>query len=306
MPPKLYNNFGTHLKNKFNTKVYKISIDCGFSCPNIDGTKGKNGCIYCDNSSFVPETSKSSLSITEQLEINTKRMAARYGAKKFIAYFQNYTNTYAPDDKLVSLYSEALDYKDVIGLSIGTRPDFVSDGILEYLNSEGASKYVWIEYGLQSSHDKTLDLINRGHDFKCFKQTFERTKKKPNINICVHIIFGLPDETKEMMLNTVKALADMGIHGIKFHHLHALKGTKLEKMYLKGEVKFLNLDEYIDIVISALELLPEKVIIQRLFGLAGEKSLVAPKYGLSKSQFTTLFQKELQKRNTYQSRLYNF
>jgi radical SAM protein (TIGR01212 family) len=301
-----YNNFGTFLKKRFSAKVYKISIDCGLSCPNIDGTKGKNGCIYCDNSSFVPNTSKSFLNVKSQLDINTKRMAQRYAAEKFIAYFQNYTNTYESDDKLISLYNDAINYNDVIGLSVATRPDFVSDGILNYLNNAGSKKYVTLEYGLQSSHDKTLKIINRGHDFNCFRKTFARTRKYSNINICVHIIFGLPGETKEMMLDTVKTLAGLKIDGIKFHHLHAVKGTKLERMYLAGEVDFLSLEEYIDIVISSLEILPQDVIIHRLFGLSDEKSLIAPKYGLSKSEFTTRFQNELKIRNTYQGRLYDF
>jgi radical SAM protein (TIGR01212 family) len=243
------------------------------------------------------------VSITNQLLLGKKTLSKRYNAKKFIAYFQSFSNTYASTDKLKDLYEEALAVEDVVGLSIGTRPDCVDESTLDLLANYARNYLIWVEYGLQSAHDTTLKLINRGHDFRCFKKTVATTQKRRGLKICTHIILGLPDEDKNQMLETAKQLALLGIDGIKIHLLYVIEGTKLEKLYRQGGYKCLGQQEYVDLVCDFLERLPADMVIQRLTGDPHPEELVAPKWALNKSQTLTMIKDRLAARDTWQGKL---
>jgi len=302
MEKKLYNNFGSFLKNKFHKRVYKISVDCGFTCPNRDGYKSTGGCIYCDNESFKPLTTRQNVGLKDQIEKGINHLKKNYKAEKFIVFFQPYSNTYGESEKLITIYKNALKYDDIVGISISTRPDCIKDEILDFLDDISKQYYVWVEYGVQSIHDKTLEFINRGHKFKDFLDTYERTRKRKGINICTHIIHGLPNETKEMMLETIKVLSNLKIDGIKFHQLYVVSGTKLQKMYLRGEIKLFELDEYLEILAGSLELLPSDVLIHRLFGISQQENIIAPKWNVKKTDFIKLIDEYLIKHNSYQGK----
>src|SRR5574344_145334 len=296
---KRYNQYSAYLKQKFGVKVYKVTLDAGFSCPNRDGTISKGGCIFCDESGSFSQAHSNNLSIQEQLDIGTKNLAERFKAKKFMSYVQAYTNTYKPVKELEKIYNSALVHPDIVGLSIGTRPDCVDQEKLNLIASYKDDFYTWIEYGLQSVHDKTLKLINRGHDFDCFKRAYEKTKEK-GINTCVHVIFNLPQETKEDMLKTIETLAKLEIDGIKIHMLCALEGTKLGEMYNDGKIKFMSEESYAKLICDSLELLPAKTTIHRLAGNGLKRELIAPRWIGKKMNTLNLIDKELEHRNSYQ------
>jgi len=229
-------------------------------------------------------------------------LSRRYKAKKYIAYFQSFTNTYAPLDTLKSLYEEALAIDDVIGLSIGTRPDCVDEPVLKLIGSYAKSHLIWIEYGLQSIHDKSLALINRGHDFQCFKDAVDATLNR-GIKICAHVILGLPEETRSHMIETATTIAKMGIDGIKLHLLYVIKGTKLEKLYQQGTYKCLEQQEYVNLVCDFLERIPGDVIIQRLTGDPHPEELAAPQWSVKKAQTLSLIKETLEKRDSWQGKM---
>jgi len=299
---KRYNNFNTYLRNIFGCRVQKITIDAGFSCPNRDGTISTRGCIYCNVRGSGTGAYATGLSVTDQLLQGKRVLSKRYKAKKFIAYFQAFSNTYAPFDKLKSLYEEALEVDDVVGLSIGTRPDCVDESVLELLQGYGKKYLVWIEYGLQSVHDATLAFINRGHDFKCFKKTVAATKNR-GIKICAHVILGLPNEKKTDMLKTARAVASMEIDGLKIHLLYVVKGTKLDKLYATGKYRCLEQHEYVDLVCDFLERIPKNMIIQRLTGDPHPEELVAPMWSKKKMEILNLIKETLEKRDSWQGKL---
>jgi len=299
---KRYNNFNTYLRNIFGCRVQKITIDAGFSCPNRDGTISTRGCIYCNVRGSGTGAHATGLSVTEQLLQGKRALSKRYKAKKFIAYFQAFSNTYAPFDKLKSLYEEALEVDDVVGLSIGTRPDCVDESVLELLQGYGKKYLVWIEYGLQSVHDATLAFINRGHDFKCFKKTVAATKNR-GIKICAHVILGLPNEKKTDMLKTARAVANMEIDGLKIHLLYVVKGTKLDILYSAGKYRCLEQHEYVDLVCDFLERIPKNMIIQRLTGDPHPEELVAPMWSKKKMETMDLIKETLEKRDSWQGKL---
>ena len=298
---KRYNDLNTHLRNIFGCRVQKIAIDAGLSCPNRDGTISKTGCIYCNDRGSGTNAFAKGLSVSEQLINGKKALSKRYKAKKFIAYFQSFSNTYATLDRLQSLYEEALEVDDVVGLSIGTRPDCVDEPILRLLQGYTKKHLIWLEYGLQSIHNSTLDFINRGHDVQCFKKAVHATQNR-NIKICTHVILGLPGEKKSHILETAKTVAGMGIDGIKLHHLYVVKGTKLEKLYRAGGYRCLAQQEYVDQVCDFLELLPKGMIIQRLTGDPHPDELVAPAWSLKKSATLALISKTLEKRDSWQGK----
>ncbi|TES92708.1 MAG: TIGR01212 family radical SAM protein [Desulfobacteraceae bacterium] len=299
---KRYNNFNTYLRNIFGCRVQKITIDAGFSCPNRDGTISTRGCIYCNVRGSGTGAHAKGLSVTEQLLQGKRALSKRYKAKKFIAYFQAFSNTYAPFDKLKSLYEEALEVNDVVGLSIGTRPDCVDESVLELLQGYGKKYLVWIEYGLQSVHDATLAFINRGHDFKCFKKAVAATKNR-GIKICAHVILGLPNEKKTDMLETARAVAGMEIDGLKIHLLYIVKGTKLDKLYAAGKYRCLEQQEYVDLVCDFLERIPKNMTIQRLTGDPHPEELVAPMWSKKKMETMDLIKETLEKRDSWQGKL---
>jgi len=300
---KRYSDLNTYFRSLFDCRVQKIFIDAGLSCPNRDGTISTGGCIYCNAKGSGTGAHRPGLSINEQVRSVKRHMARRYNAKKFIAYFQSFSNTYAPVEHLKALYDSALTVEDVVGLFIGTRPDCVDEPVLELLQHYNDNYLVWIEYGLQSAHDTTLARINRGHDFKCFEKAVDMAKRS-DIKVCAHIILGLPFETKQQMVETARIISDMGIDGIKLHHLSVLKGTALEQLYNNGSYQCLEQKEYIDIVCDFLELLPEEMIIQRLIGDPHEEELIAPLWSSRKSETLDLITRTLAARDSWQGKNY--
>ena len=298
---KRYTDYNSYLRQIFGCRVQKISIDAGLTCPNRDGRISADGCIYCNARGSGTDAFAQGISIAEQVVRSQLFMAKRYNAKKYIAYFQSFSNTYAPVSILKSLYDEALTIPGVVGLAIGTRPDCVDTAILDLLESYADKYLVWIEYGLQSIHDQTLKRINRGHDFNCFQKAVALTLNR-GINICTHLIFGLPGETREMMLHTAKTIASMAIDGVKLHLMYVVKGTALDTLYQQGQYQCLEQQEYVDIVCDVLELLPQKMVIQRLTGDPHPEELVAPFWSLQKTQTFSMIRETLVKRNSWQGK----
>ena len=298
---KRYNDLNTYFRSQFGCRVQKITIDAGLCCPNRDGTVSSGGCIYCNVRGSGTGAHERGLSITDQLLQGKKRLAKRYKAKKFIAYFQSYSNTYAPLEKLKQFYDEALAVEDVVGISIGTRPDCVDESVLELLQNYARDYTVWVEYGLQSAVEETLVLINRGHDVQCFKDAVHATANR-NIKICAHVILGLPGEGKRDMLHTAKILSDLCLDGIKLHLLYVVKGTRMEAFYQQGKYKCLEQQEYVDLVCDFLERLSPNMIIQRLTGDPHPTELVAPEWALKKSVILAQIQDTLKKRDSWQGK----
>ncbi len=300
---KRYNQYSRHLRDIFKCKVYKITLDAGFSCPNRDGTISGRGCIFCDTGGSFSRAHPSSLPIEDQLAKGVSRLKSRFGAQKFIAYFQAYTNTYAPVEKLKQLYDRGVSHPDVVGLSIGTRPDCVDEEKLRLIASYTGDYLVWVEYGLQSAHNKTLSLINRGHSFEDFAGAVELSRKL-GINTCAHVIIGLPGETRDDMLQTARTLADIGVNGVKIHLLCVLRDTELENLYNAGKIRILSVEEYVSTVCDFLELLPPSVSIHRLAGNGLKELLVAPKWLDEKFKVLNMIDRELEKRDSGQGRFF--
>ena len=295
---KRYNQYSAHLKNKFGAKVYKITIDAGFSCPNRDGKISTGGCIFCDEGGSFSQAHSNLLSVDEQISAGISTLSERFKAQKFMSYFQAYSNTYRPVNELEKIYNSDLNHKDIVGISIGTRPDCIDNDKLDLISSYKDDYYTWIEYGLQSVHDKTLKRINRGHDFDCFLKAYEKTKSK-GINVCVHVILGLW-ETHDEMMQTAQKLAQLDVDGVKIHMLCALKNTKLANLYSAGEIDFMSEDEYVQTVCDFLEYLPERCTIHRLAGNGLKKNLIAPRWLGAKLDCLNKIDREFIKRNSYQ------
>jgi radical SAM protein (TIGR01212 family) len=294
-----YFSFNKYLQNLFHCKTYKVSIDAGFTCPNRDGTKGKRGCIYCDKHGSSSRTHKKNTPIKLQILKNIEVRKARYRAKKFIAYFQSFSNTYANVDKLKQIYDEAIfSHPDIVGLSISTRADCIDEEKIKLIASyKKFLPFVAIELGLQTIHDKTLILINRKEKLTDFLKAYKLIKKY-DIHLCIHIILGLLNETKQDMLQTAKYLSSLKIDGIKLHMLIALKNTILEKMYKQGLWKPLSFDEYVEIASNFIEYLPSDCIIHRTVGSGYPKDIISPKWVYSKKNKIMLaIQNKLKKRN---------
>ena len=298
-----YNDLNTYLRSIFGYRVQKITIDAGLTCPNRDGTISHGGCIYCNIRGSGTGAYAKGLSVTRQLTIGKKSLSKRYNAKKFIAYFQSFSNTYAPLQELKRLYDEALNVEDIVGLSIGTRPDCVDEAVLDLLQQYAGHHLIWIEYGLQSARDETLAFINRGHDVQCFKDAVEKTKNR-GIKICAHVILGLPHETRQDMMHTATTIATLGIDGVKLHLLYVVKGTALEAIYRKGEFKCLEQSAYVDLVCDFLERIPAEMVIQRLTGDPHRKELVAPQWALKKTETLGLIRQTLEKRDSWQGKFF--
>jgi radical SAM protein (TIGR01212 family) len=296
---KRYYDLKSFWLNHFGCRVYKLQIDAGFTCPNRDGTMSTGGCIYCDGRGSKLRQIGPLPSVAEQICLGKEYYKKNRNAGKFIAYFQTFTNTYAPIDKLKELYDEALGEEDVVGLSVGTRPDCVSDGIIDLLRDYARKRHIWLELGLQSIHDKTLRLINRGHSAATFFDALHRLSGS-NINICTHIIVGLPGETREDILQTARAIATLPIHGIKIHALLALRGTVVGDLYEKGEIAMFSRDDYVRTVSDILEILPPEMVIQRLTADGYRDIFLGPKWAANKMEVLNVIDRELSGRDTYQ------
>ena len=301
IPIRRYTDLNRYFRSTFGCRVQKIAVDAGLTCPNRDGTIGTGGCIYCNTRGSGTGFFKQGLSITEQIERGKKHLTRRYKAKKFLVYFQSFSNTYAPLPVLRELYGEALKFSDVVGLSIGTRPDCVNKPVLDLLESYAADHLIWVEYGLQSAHDNTLALINRGHDAACFARAVENTRDR-GLNVCAHVIIGLPGENRSHVLKTARFLSDLGIDGVKLHLLYVVRGTRLDTMYREGAYRCLDQDEYVGIVCDFLEHIPEQVVIQRLTGDPHPDELVAPQWALDRNETFARINRELERRDTRQGR----
>jgi radical SAM protein (TIGR01212 family) len=300
--PERYRDFNTHLRALFGCRVQKISVDAGLTCPNRDGRVGTGGCIYCNARGSGTGAHGRGLSVTEQLEQGKAALARRYKARKFLAYFQSFCNTYAPLETLQRLYAEALNVPDILGLAIGTRPDCVDAPVLDLLQELARSRLIWVEYGLQSAHDITLARINRGHTFDQFQAAVAATRRRGGIRICTHVILGLPGETRRQMLATAETVAALGIDGIKLHLLYIIRNTPLERLYRAGRHSCLEQAAYVDLVCDFLERLPPEMVIQRLTGDPHPEELVAPRWSLKKSETLRMIQAALAQRDTWQGK----
>jgi len=299
---KRYNDLNTYLRNKFGCRVQKITVDAGMTCPNRDGVISTGGCIYCNDQGSGTGAHARGLSITQQLEQGKAALSKRYKAKKFIAYFQSFSNTYAPVETLRSLYEEAMDVEGMVGISIGTRPDCIDQDKLALLQELAGKHLVWVEYGLQSAHDSTLSLINRGHDAACFARAVEETQNR-GIQICAHIILGLPGETSAHVHDTAKFISRLGIHGVKLHLLYVIRGTPLETMYQQGSYHCLTQSAYVNLVCDFIERISDDMIVQRLTSDPHAHQLVAPDWSLKKAEILSQIYSELERRDTRQGRL---
>ena len=298
-----YYKFSEYLRERFDCRVHKVSIDAGFSCPNKDGKLSKDGCIYCDNRAFSFNTRLPSRLIETQIEEGANFGKRRYGAEKFIVYFQAFTNTYAPIDVLRQKYNIVRKFKDIVGISIGTRPDCVNEEILDLIQSYSSDYEVWLEYGLQSIHEKSLKFINRRHSYEDFLKAVELTKGR-NIKICAHVIIALPAETKEDILATAKELGRLRLDGLKIHPLHIIKGTKLEELFKKKLYEPLELDEYVGIVTEFLEYLSPQTVIQRLSADCPQELLVSPLWIGEKNKVLKKIEDTLSEEGRFQGRLF--
>ncbi|MFP4040180.1 MAG: TIGR01212 family radical SAM protein [Desulfosudaceae bacterium] len=294
-----YLDLNTFLRSVYGCRVQKISLDAGFSCPNRDGRISTGGCLYCNSRGSGTGAHARGLSLTEQLLAGKTALRKRYRAGKFIAYFQAYTNTYGPVDRLRALYEEALMVEDVVGLSVGTRPDCVDEPILDLLQEYAGDYMVWLEYGVQSASDATLARINRGHDFACVKKAVAAARNR-GLRVCAHIILGLPGESRADMLHTAEQMARLGLAGIKIHLLYVVKETPLAAMYHSGLYQCLSFQEYVSLVCDVLERLPADMVIQRLTGDPHRSELVAPLWALDKQLTLVAVEETLAARGTRQ------
>lgn len=301
---KRFHTLDYHLKSKFGCKIAKIPLDAGFTCPNIDGTKGYGGCIYCSPSGSGDFCANNSLQLSRQFEEQKARLS-KWKTDKYMAYFQAHTNTYAPLEQLNSIYETALSLDGVVGLSIATRADCISDEIADLLKELSQRTYLTVELGLQTIFDKTAEYINRCHTFFEFMDGFNKLKSR-KIRVCIHLINGLPDETAEMMLASAKKIGEIGADAVKFHMLNILKGTRIEDEYLSGKISLLSRDEYVEIICRQIELLPPETVIERLTGDGDKAILTAPQWITDKRAVLNAIDIKLKDLHTYQgSKLYS-
>ena len=291
-----YNDFGTWIRKKFPYRVQKISLDAGFSCPNRDGTLSNGGCTFCDNRTFNPSYCNRAKSITEQLEEGKRFFAAKYPDMKFLAYFQAYTNTYAEVSKLQQLYEEALAVEDVVGIVIGTRPDCVSDDLLDYLEELNKRTFLLVEYGIESANDETLKRINRGHDFACSRKAIERTHAR-GILTGGHVIIGLPGEDANESWRQAPIVSSLPLDVLKIHQMQIIKGTKLAQEYEAHPFHLYTVEEYIDVIVKYISLLRKDLVLERFVSQSPKDLLVAPKWGLKNYEFTNLLNNRLRQEN---------
>lgn len=300
---KRYRTYSGYLKQTFGCRVHKVSLDSGAGCPNREGGRGAGGCIYCSNAGYSFNTRRGPACLADQLNDGIEFMSARFGAQKFIAYFQAYSSTCTPLETLRRNIETVLARPDVVGLSISTRPDCVPDPVLDLLSSFREETLTWLELGLQSAHNRTLQKINRGHSVEDFDDAVRRAASR-GLSVCAHVILGLPGESRDEMMATADHLAVLPVRGLKLHALHVLRGTVLEEMYDRGEISLLSLEEYSALVCDFLELIRPEVVIQRLSPDAPRSELVAPDWCAWKLSAVKKVERELARRNSCQGRLF--
>ncbi len=301
-----YNDFPSYFKKIFSERVQKVSIDAGFTCPNRDGKKGLGGCSYCNNKTFSPNYSNLKKSVTAQIQEGIDFFSKKYKAINYLAYFQSYTNTYAPLESLKALYNEALQHPQIVGLVISTRPDCVNSELLDYLADLNRKVYVMVEFGVESHLDRSLRNINRGHTFSESVWALEETAKR-GINNCAHMILGLPGETRDEMLEQAKIISELPVKSLKLHQLQIHKGTRFEKEYRENPERFklFTAEKYSGLVVDYLEHLNPEIYIERFISQAPKEMLIAPKWGLKNFEFIAIVEKLLKERNSWQGRLFD-
>lgn len=301
-----YNDFSGYFRRKFKGRVQKISVDAGFTCPNRDGSRGLGGCSYCNNQTFSPAYCNLETSVSSQLTEGIEFFARKYHSMKYLAYFQAYSNTYAPLENLKILYNEALAHPEVIGMVVATRPDCVTAEILDYLQELAKEYYIMVEFGVESHLNTSLEKMNRGHSFEESVWALEETARR-NIHNCAHLILGLPGETEADWLEQARVISQLPVENLKLHQLQIHKGTRMFQEYKQHPESFqmFTVDEYLDLTVKYLELLNPKIVVERFVSEAPDDLLVAPRWGLKNFEFTAKLEKLLEERNTWQGRLYS-
>jgi radical SAM protein (TIGR01212 family) len=300
---KRYHTWNYHLRQQFGEKVFKVMLDAGFTCPNRDGSIAIGGCTFCSARGSGDFAGWRRDDLVTQFNEVKGRQHQKWPNAKYIGYFQAYSNTYAPVDVLRDYYEVILQQEGVVGLSIATRPDCLPDDVVELLAEINEKTYLWVELGLQTIHESTSQLINRAHTTECYYEGVEKLRKH-NIRVCSHIIFGLPQETEEMMMDTAKAVADMDVQGIKIHLLHLLRKTPMVKQYEAGLLQFLEKDQYVRLIVDALEILPPEMIVHRLTGDGPPDLLIGPMWSRKKWEVLNAIDAELKRRDTWQGKKY--
>ena len=298
-----YNDYGTWLRQRFPYKVQKISVDAGFTCPNRDGRLGTGGCIYCNNDSFNPSYCQREKSVKQQLVEGKEFFRRKYPEMRYMAYFQAFTNTYSTLDHLKSLYEEALDVEDVVGLVIGTRPDCIDDTLLDYLTQLARQTMVTLEYGIETANDDTLRLIRRGHDFQCVRDAVERTKGR-GIVIGGHVILGLPGEDAEESVRQATIMSKLGLDVLKIHQMQIIRGTRLAQMYAENPFHLYSPEEYSELIVRYLEHLSDDMVVERFASQSPKEMLIAPKWGLKNYELTNLIVNKMKREGRRQGSLF--
>lgn len=298
-----YHPYNFFLRKRFGERVQKVSLDAGFTCPNVDGTVAKEGCVFCDNRSFSPSRRIPRQGIFGQIDEGIRRIKLRYKVDRFLAYFQPATNTYAPVERLRPLYEAALEHPQVVGMAIGTRPDCVPEEVLALLEEIAGRTYLSVEYGMQTMHDRSLDWMNRGHHHDAMVDAVERSRGR-GFEICAHVMLGLPGESHADMLATARELARLKVDAVKLHNLYCVKNTRLADEVLSGKTKLMERDEYVQTVVDFLELTPPNYVVERISGEAPPKFFIGPSWCLDKPAVRQAIDAEFQRRNTWQGRLY--
>lgn len=298
---KRFHTWNYEMREQFQEKIFKVMLDAGFTCPNRDGTIAKGGCTFCSARGSGDYAGRRRDDLITQFNTIRDRQHLKWSHAKYIGYFQAYTNTYAPVEELREYYEVILKQPGVVGLAIATRPDCLPDDVVDYLAELNERTYLWVEMGLQTVHESTSQLINRAHDTQCYLEAVEKLRKR-NIRVCAHIIYGLPQETHEMMLDTGRAVAKMDVQGIKIHLLHLMRKTPMVKQYEAGLLRFLDMEEYIKLIVDTLEILPPEMIVHRLTGDAPRELLIGPMWSLRKWEVLNAIDQELKTRNTWQGK----
>ena len=297
-----YNDYGTWIRSRFPFRVQKISVDAGFTFPNRDGRISTGGCIFCDNRTFNPSYCDKRQSIRQQLQEGKRFFSRKYPDMKYLAYFQAFTNTYAPLSELKSLYEEALEVEDIVGIVIGTRPDCMSDDLLDYLSEINRHTFLIVEYGIESANDATLRHINRGHSFEQSRQTIERTSQR-GILTGGHIILGLPGEDAEESIRQAPLISALKLDILKIHQIQIIRGTQLEKDYMKKPFHVYTIDKYIKLISNYIQYLRKDLVLERFVSQSPQELLIAPQWGLKNHEFTNLLQNYLKQHDIYQGQL---
>jgi len=298
-----YFSYNYYLKQRFGARVQKVSIDAGFTCPNVDGTVATGGCTFCDNRSFSPSRRLPRQGVAGQIDEGIARLKRRYDCDRFLAYFQPATNTYAPVERLRPLYEEALAHPKIVGMAVGTRPDCVPHDVLDLLEELGQRTFLSVEYGMQTIHNRSLDWMNRGHHHDAMRDAVARSRGR-GFEICVHVILGLPGESRADMLATAREIARLQVDSVKLHNLYAVKNTPLAEQVQRGEVDLIERDEYVSVLVDFLELLPPTMLVERVSGDAPPDYFVGPSWCLDKPGVLNAIRDEFARRDTWQSKKY--